>query len=60
MAFIHTEIYKYDAFAIDDRGNIWRIYFNGIEGPFMQKLMSDALEYYNVIRLLRAKANLYK
>ena len=61
MPFIACEIYKNDVFAIDINGDIWRFELEYVDQQIcLQKIIDTDDRYYNVIRLLRAKANLYK
>lgn len=57
--FVHTEIFKYEIFGITADGGIWRVWFDGRE-PLMQLLFGSENEYQPVIRLLRAKRDLYQ
>jgi hypothetical protein len=57
-AFLAAITYKYNVLAITDRGDIWRIWFDGNQ-PLMQLVMNDDPEYWTAIRLLRAKKDLY-
>ncbi len=57
-AFLATINFRYQVLAITDSGDIWRMWFDGTN-PLLQRLTGDEPEYYNAIRLLRAKKDLY-
>lgn len=61
MPFIASEIYKKDVFAIDINGDIWRFTLEYVDQQIcIQKLLGNENEYLPIIRLLKAKYNLYR
>jgi len=59
-AFIFSETYKYEMFGITGNGDIWQVWFDHGRTPYLQLLAGDELEYASVIRLLRARKDLYR
>lgn len=53
-AFLYTYQWHYAVFAIDDRGDIWRFYFDDPNQPYMMKLTGDEAEFAGPIGVLKS------
>jgi hypothetical protein len=54
MAFLHVYQWHHQVFAIDDRGDVWRFYFEGVGTPYIMKLIGNENEYADPIHVLKA------
>ncbi len=53
-AFLYTYDWHYQAFAIDDAGDVWRFFFEGSGTPYIMKLTGSESEYAAPIAVLKA------
>ena len=61
FAILNSAIYKHQLFGSDERGDVWRIWFDDFQGgPMMERIDMRCLDYEPVVRLLRAMGDLYR